>query len=276
MRFVPLIFFALVASSAAADAAAETTTDQILDGWRQIERDDRTFAYEAELIEYQHATIPVGDDELLENCLHARACDGGENREFRLNLMGRNSVQGSFSKRATPEVSTYLHYSSPLWLAHQPLALLKAFRCDISRAAAKPNSEGNFEVVFPGHLPNISFRVDVSPSAPYRPVALQVERGGRPFLAWELLLPTDGRERFHVAGWKYKRFSDGGIDTLTTAKVTKFTASPEINDSTFTLKFPLGAHIVGRADDEASRTYWIQDADNELRRVSATEYFRDL
>jgi hypothetical protein len=316
MRFASLIFLALIERSApAADPAAEVTAADILDGWRQIERDDRTFAYEAELIEYQHAKITVGDDPfanngveaqlqlaktltltvdgqrfvehlrgqwpplepegpLQENGLQARACDGRENREFRMNVMGPNTVQGSFITRATPEVTTYLRYASPLWLAPQPLDLLKALRCDLSRAAAKPNAAGNLEVVVPGSSPHHSIRVEVSRSVPYRPVTFQLELGGRATHSWELLPATDGGEPFRVTGWKSKQFSNERMTGMTSGTVTSFTSSPEVDDSTFALKFPVGAHIVGRTDRKEVRTYWIQGINNELRPLPREQFGR--
>lgn len=309
-----LLRWALVALlfCATPSPAAEVTTDQFLDGWRQIERDDRTFAYEAELIEYQHARIPVGDDEfngveaqvqlaktltltvdgqrfvehlrgqwppmepdglLQENFLQARACDGRENRWFQMHPK-QPPAQGSFIKRATPEVPTYLRHCTSLWLAHRPLAVLKALHCDIDRATVMQDAEGAVEIVMQGSSPHHRIRVEVIPSIPFRPVSFQLELGGRTTHSWELLPATDGGEPFHVTGWKSKQFSNEGMTGMTSGTVTSFTSSPEVDDSTFALKFPLGAHIVGRTDRKEVSTYWIQGVNNELRPLPREQYGR--
>jgi hypothetical protein len=65
MRLAPLILLAVALvciparPAAAADPAAEITAADILDSWRQIERDDRAFAYHGEIVEYHRLAEPV-------------------------------------------------------------------------------------------------------------------------------------------------------------------------------------------------------------------------
>ncbi len=159
-----------------------------------------------------------------------------------------------------------------LWL--NPTRLLESVKYRVDnreppRTIGKNGAERLWRLQLVRSLPNWSGLIEVDPARGFAPTRFQTQLRGRVSMDVAIqYMNSDGRIPV-IQGWEVLRYGDSGkLEATRKGTLAEHSVNQNIDDSVFTVTFPIGAHVTERIDGEkryfAKRANGLEPIEKEM------------
>jgi len=192
-----------------------------------------------------------------------------------LNSSRATHGSGAFGNRDTSIVGRAMPIEGALVLMwYDPASILEQSHIEVASAQIAnknvPRQDGNTYAELVVRRPNgVISKLIVQTHPPYLPVEIITSNQNVPLSAMRWNYSEHPQHGPHLNSWSYQLYrGDGVLFTEKRGALKEFIYGRQIDQSEFSLTFPIGTRITEyRADDQ--RQEWIQISEDEMKRVEA-------